>query len=338
MKKSWIKIAAIYIGTVIGAGFASGREIIEFFGIYGTKGIWGMLISGILFISMGSLLLLKIYKNKITSLDDLLERIFNKNTRWLVDLLIILSLYTGFSIMVSGSGAIFKEQLGKTFNQGIIIMIISCFIVFLFDLEGLSFINLILVPLLIIGIIFTAYYIGSQEGYNFSNLQGIKLGLKGNFISSSLLYFGSNSLLIIVVFSALLSIMGNKKDAILGGFLGGIVLYILGLSILYSCYLFYNEVLYAEIPMLRISNYIGVSYGKLYTIILWVAMFTTALANGFGFINKISKGKNKLKITMGLSLSAIPIAKLGFTNLISIIYPVFGLVGFVILVLILVKL
>ncbi len=31
MNKHWIKIASIYVGTVIGAGFASGREIIEFF-------------------------------------------------------------------------------------------------------------------------------------------------------------------------------------------------------------------------------------------------------------------------------------------------------------------
>lgn len=38
MNKNWVKIASIYIGTVIGAGFASGREIIEFFGIYGLKG------------------------------------------------------------------------------------------------------------------------------------------------------------------------------------------------------------------------------------------------------------------------------------------------------------
>ena len=30
MKKEWFNIASIYIGTVIGAGFASGREIIEF--------------------------------------------------------------------------------------------------------------------------------------------------------------------------------------------------------------------------------------------------------------------------------------------------------------------
>ncbi len=59
MNKHWIKIASIYVGTVIGAGFASGREIIDFFGVYGIKGIWGIVIAGLLFSLVGSLLLIE---------------------------------------------------------------------------------------------------------------------------------------------------------------------------------------------------------------------------------------------------------------------------------------
>ena len=59
MNKELDEDCFIYIGTVIGAGFASGREIIEFFGVYGVKGIFGMIISGVLFSLAGSLLLIK---------------------------------------------------------------------------------------------------------------------------------------------------------------------------------------------------------------------------------------------------------------------------------------
>ena len=61
MNKNWIKIASIYVGTVIGAGFASGREITEFFGVYGIKGTWGIFLSCSLFAFVGSLLLIKVY-------------------------------------------------------------------------------------------------------------------------------------------------------------------------------------------------------------------------------------------------------------------------------------
>ena len=37
------KVAATYIGTVIGAGFASGQEILQFFSVFGNMGILGLI-------------------------------------------------------------------------------------------------------------------------------------------------------------------------------------------------------------------------------------------------------------------------------------------------------
>ena len=37
------------VGTTIGAGFASGREIWEFFGSYGEESHWGIILSMVLF-------------------------------------------------------------------------------------------------------------------------------------------------------------------------------------------------------------------------------------------------------------------------------------------------
>lgn len=331
MRKNWVKIASIYVGTVIGAGFASGREIVEFFGVYGLKGILGMIISGILFSSVGSLLLIKIYNNKIKGFNELVNSIFGKKIGLIIDTIITFSLYTGFSVMISGSGAIFKEELGLSYNIGIIIMVICSFIVFLFSLEGLSFINTILVPLLIIGIIFTSIYVNIREGYNFSNVIGVSLTGKGNFLSSAFLYVGSNSLIILVVFSSLLPLVDSKKTAISGGVAGGITLSILGISILTSILIYYNEVFQLDIPMLKICSYIGYNYRKLYAIILWIAMFTTALANGFGFMNRIANRKHKLLLTVLFCISAIPLAKLGFSNLVGVLYPIFGFIGFIVM-------
>ncbi|HZG73426.1 MAG TPA: hypothetical protein VEY51_17960, partial [Chondromyces sp.] len=55
--KNWyggFQVAAVYIGTIIGAGFATGKEIVEFFSQYGLYGLFGMLFGGYLFISMGT--------------------------------------------------------------------------------------------------------------------------------------------------------------------------------------------------------------------------------------------------------------------------------------------
>lgn len=268
--KNWVKIASIYIGTVIGAGFASGREIIEFFGVYGFKGIWGMIIAGLLFSLVGSSLLIKVYDKKIEGFDELVSHLFGKRVGFFLDVIMTFSLYTGFSVMIAGSGAIFKEELGLSFNIGIVFMIICAFIVFLFSLEGMSLINSILVPLLIVGIIFTSFYVNMREEYNFSNIQGASITGKGNFLTSSLLYFGSNSLIIIVVFSSLLPLIDNKKTALLGGMSGGVILTILGISILVSILIYYNEVFVLDIPMLKICNYILISPTEIYSITILV--------------------------------------------------------------------
>lgn len=338
MNKNWMKIAYIYIGTVIGAGFASGREIIEFFGVYGVKGILGIIFSGVLFSIVGSLLLIKVYNNRINGLNELIERIFGKKFGFILDTIIGVSLYTGYSVMISGSGAIFKEELGLSFNIGMLTMLVFTFIVFLFKLEGLSTINSILVPMLIIGILFMSFYLNIREGYSFSNVEGATFTEKGNFITSSLLYFGSNSLITIIVFSSLLPLIDDKKTAILGGTFGGIVLLVLGLSILTCVLLYYNEVVKLEIPMIRISDGLGVVYRKIYALILWIAIFTTAIANGFGFMNRFSESKNRLKYTLLFCISAIPLAKFGFANLVGVIYPIYGVIGIVLMLLILIYL
>ena len=334
MNKNWIKIASVYIGSVIGAGFASGREIVEFFGVYGIKGVFGIIISGVLFSVVGSMLLLKVYKYKIKNLNELVSKIFGNRFSLIIDTIIGFSLYTGYSVMLSGSGAIFREELGLPFDIGIITMVIFTYIVFLFRLEGLSFINTILVPILIAGILFTSIYLNIREGFNFSNVEGVTLTRKGNFITSSLLYFGSNSLIIIIVFSSFLPLIKDKKTAILGGTIGGVVLFLLGISILMSMLIYYNEVIHLEVPMLKICGNIANGYRKVYAVILWIAIFTTALANGFGFMNRVNK--NKLLYTAIFCLSAIPLAKLGFANLVGIIYPISGLIGIVLIVFILI--
>jgi uncharacterized membrane protein YkvI len=42
MRKINLQVAAAYVGTAIGAGFASGQEIMQFFVRFGHKGIWGV--------------------------------------------------------------------------------------------------------------------------------------------------------------------------------------------------------------------------------------------------------------------------------------------------------
>ena len=45
---SILKVVFVIIGTLIGAGFASGQEVYEFFFSFGIKGILGIFISSLI--------------------------------------------------------------------------------------------------------------------------------------------------------------------------------------------------------------------------------------------------------------------------------------------------
>lgn len=59
-KGSASQLAFVYVGTVVGAGFATGREIVEFFLKFGWFGFFGILVSGGMFTLLGAKLMIKI--------------------------------------------------------------------------------------------------------------------------------------------------------------------------------------------------------------------------------------------------------------------------------------
>ncbi|WP_077369297.1 YkvI family membrane protein [Anaerosalibacter sp. Marseille-P3206] len=338
MDRNLVKIAFIYIGTVIGAGFASGREIIDFFGVYGLKGILGMIISGCLFAFIGAFFLSKVYELNIQNNNELLNLIFGKKLSIIIETIIAIYLFVGFSIMLSGSGAILSEEFNLPIDFGIYLMSILCFVVFIFSIKGLSFINTLLVPILIIGIIFLSSNVILKEGLVFSNTQGASITNKGNFITSSILYVSFNSLLMIVVLSSLLPIIPNKSTAIRGGIVGGLSLGLIGCFILMPLLILYTETYNIEIPMLKVSEYVSIYYRKVFNIVLWFAMFTTAIANGYGFIENRFKNINRIVLSFVFCLCGIPVSKLGFSSLVSTMYPIFGYIGGAILIISLLRL
>src|SRR6476660_2290883 len=72
------QIAAVYVGTVVGAGFATGKEIVEFFSRFGFFGFISILMSGYLFIVLGSKLMRMAAHIDAKSYQEFNEYLFGK--------------------------------------------------------------------------------------------------------------------------------------------------------------------------------------------------------------------------------------------------------------------
>jgi len=331
----WIKASFIYIGTIIGAGFASGKEIIHFFGVYGTKGIYGILISTLLFATLPIVILLRIKKDNIKGYDEFMIKILGNKMGRFVEGVLTLFLFISYSIMLAGGGAIFREKLNLNYNYGILIMAILTLIVFIFSVKGLSYANLILIPILVIGIVYIGLSTICINGLELSNYKGAVITNNGNWLTSSLLYFSYNSLSSIVILTTISNIVRNKKEILMTGIFGGGILGIMALFILLPILIKYTDVFGFEVPMLAIASSVSKRYIDLYTFILISAMFTTAIASGFSLIIRVSKtlSINKNIIAIVLPMATLPISNLGFSKLVTTLYPLFGYLGlFIILV------
>lgn len=327
--RAWKKLASIYIGTIIGAGFASGQEIIQFFGVFGYKGLYGVILTTFLFSIIGAIVLSIVYKNKVMKYEEFLFPMFGKGFGRIIEIVITLFLFIGFCVMLAGSGAIFYQQFNISYNIGIYVMAICSMVTFLFSVRGVSIVNSILVPFLLLGIVIVGSIVIFKEGFIFSNLQGVTLSKTGNWVTSSLLYVGYNSIPAVVIMTSLLTVIPNQKEAVRGGIFGGIGLGVMAVFILIPSLILYTDVYSLEIPMIKIAQYLGIWGERSYSVILWCAMFTTAIANGFGCIMRISSKLkyNQKYISLIFCIITVPFAKLGFSSLVSVFYPIFGYIG-----------
>ncbi|WP_058486678.1 YkvI family membrane protein [Defluviitalea phaphyphila] len=334
MKKSRnriIKVASVYTGTVLGAGFASGREIIQFFTSYGWDGICGLFLSGLLFALLGCVVLEIVYIYKIKDYRDFIYPIMGDFLGNVMEWVVSLFMFITFCAMLAGAGALLKQQFNIPTTIGVFIMAGLCFIIFLYDIKGIIAINSILAPLLLIGgILLGIYIIVFKDVAVFSySITSVFRKITRNWVASSIIYVSYNIITAVVILCSLYNTINSKKEARLGGIIGGLVLGVLGICIGMVTFIHYGNIKDIEIPMLEITAKYGFLIEYIYLIVLFSAIFTTAVANGYGFLNRVCFEFNvSYKFILPIFiLISILIAKIGFSKMVGEIYPIFGYVG-----------
>lgn len=349
-KQSIFTLASVYVGTVIGAGFASGQEILQFFGKHGYKGILGVMVITVLFSLLGASVLNTVYTRKIHGLREFTTIYFGRAFFVVINIVLTFLLFISYVVMLSGSGAVANENFQVPYVYGIFMMAAITLYVFIFGIKGIAKANSIAVPLLILVILWVGITIICENKMLFSNfytypLQNIdpegRVGTfrsiarhiinKNNWLWSALLYVAFNSIGAIVVMTSSLPLIVDRKAAVLGGALGGMVLGVLAMIILISLLILYTNVIGIEVPMIVVASNLGMVWRQVYSVVLLLAMFTTAIANGYGCILGIfNLTKINIKaISVVVSIVSIPLATLGFKKLVIFFYPLFGYVGMV---------
>ena len=160
MWRAGLKWLFLIIGTTIGAGYASGRELWEFFG---HESVLAIMIFIALFMISCHVILSVSHQLKTVHYLPVLETLLGKRMSLLYDFMIILYLFTTTAVMYAGSGAAL-EAFRIPYFYGIFISAFLVIILFVWRSDGVVRINALLIPILIVLLLVTLiYFLLSQE-------------------------------------------------------------------------------------------------------------------------------------------------------------------------------
>lgn len=324
MFRSGMKWMFLIIGTTIGAGYASGRELWQFFGH--ESGLAILLFT--LFFTMSCIVIMQIsYKSQSTHYLPVLRTIVGDKLTGIYDVMIILYLYTTTVVMIAGSGA-----TGQAFNYsywwGISIIVVALILLFMKGINGILSMNQYVLPLLIVGLLFMLLlFTHDQELALFSHWHEQR-----NW-TAAFPFTALNILPLIAVLGAIGNKVKSKQEiwiACIGsGVILGVISYIYNNSLIQIA----DEMLLYEIPMFAILK--DYPFGMLIfmSILLWLAIFTTAASGVLGIVTRIQNYFRKplYLLVIAILVTMIPLTMLGFSTLISYIYPVYGILNLYVL-------
>lgn len=330
MKNNWatFRIITTYIGSVVGAGFASGQEILKFFSYYGIHGIWGIALASILFSILGTIILILGQKLNTTSYNNVLTYVVGEKLGKVLDILITFFLFSTLSVMLAGSGAIFHQYLDIPYFVGSILTLILVVLTVFKGLEGVITANVLIVPILMVLISVISYFslkFHGVEPFQFSFYHPEK-GAAPHWLLSSLLYVSYNLILAIAILVPLGKAENKTSVLLKGGLLGGIGLGILAFFISLVIMSHLPEIGLYEVPLLYVTNFYNTPIRVTFALILWLEIFTTIISNLYGVAMRLSyfSGWSYKKIIITSIPISLILSQLGFSRLLGILYPLFG--------------
>lgn len=330
-RASW-RIGFAYAGIIVGAGFSTGQEVLQFFASHGLISILGIIIAALILMFAGRQAAKLGFRLNAESHETPLRVLFGPKLGLVVDYVLIFFLYGIAVVMIAGSGATFNQAFGIPSQLGVLILIGLTAITLLLDFDKI--VNIIggITPALIIAVIIIT-------GYNIFN-PSVPYTEVDDFVDSTrtpsaywwfdaITYAG---LALATAFS-FLSIMGSEsaRHAIArrGAVYGGLIIMLLMLLVNVGVLSIMPEANSVPLPAMAMAENIAPWLGTIYSIIIILLIFNSVIGLMYPFLSRFTEPySGKYKIMMVISLiAAFLISNVGFVALVNFVYPILGYIG-----------
>ena len=332
-----VGIAMAFIGVLVGASFASGRETLQYFVAFGKWGILGatltalaVMVSGITILQLGSYHRAKEHTSVFNAISG---PIVSK----VLDIATLTCLFCIGFAMFAGAGANLQQAFGWNIWIGAIIMLVLTLLTGLMDVDKVTIAIGAFTPFIIVLLTIVAIHVISTADIDLAHLDAQAQQLPTTLPNWWVSAINSLGLQVIVVVSMAIVIGGNVldiKEVGYGGILGGLLfLFLLGILVA-SLFVSVDTIQDVELPTLAMISEIHPAWGIAMAFAIYGMIYNTCIGMFYAFAKRLTRDKPKrfypvycTSVLIGFVLSFI-----GFSNLIGWVYPILGYMGLAIMV------
>lgn len=337
MRKNVFVLSFFIIGTLIGAGFASGKEIVTFFSRFGYLSVGLAVVCGYLFYVLTKMFLMSSYSLSVNNYGEVSDKLFkNKITKVLINVILTLSFLLVVSSMIAGSNAL-GHILIPNYN-GYLISLATTIVSFIVTLGGVKLmqkINLYLVPIMLILLVVTcvlSYFL--VEPTNDMVFKSLELSDYFMGLGSTILYVSLN---LLTTCFLLIQIGRNytqkeiHKTSVVIGITISLLIIIATVAMINSNF----NIFESEMPIIALALNMSTHWAIIVSVVVWLAIFTTIVSTIYVVAEYLKKYFKSYKLSLIFSLIfAFVVSIVGFSNIVKYVYPIMGVLGLVFIILV----
>ncbi|MBA1835820.1 hypothetical protein [Corynebacterium wankanglinii] len=335
MFKRSLAVAASFVGIVVGAGFASGMEALQYFVAYGTNGFYGVILASVTmlfaataFMSFGSYFLASEH-------NEVFYNVTSKPAAFIMDWSAVACMFSVGFVMFAGAGSNLNQSFGWQIWVGAVAMLTLMLIVGRFDVDKVSSVIGWATPLLVVFVLIGSIYSFTQVDVSWAEVNDYAQNEVSRADGTPYWWLGAlnhTGLNALCGVSMALVMAGDEfdtKSSRIGGVLGGVIYAVMLALLVASLLLQVESVNGDDMPLLSVIENVDPVLGFVMTWVIFLMVFNTCLGMFYALAKRLTRKKPErfypvyaIACVVGFGLSFA-----GFQPLVNSLYPILGYLG-----------
>lgn len=330
-----LAVAASFVGIVVGAGFASGMEALQYFVAYGTNGFYGVILASVTmlfaataFMTFGSYFLAREH-------NEVFYNVTSKPAAFIMDWSAVACMFSVGFVMFAGAGSNLRQSFEWPIWVGAVAMLALMLIVGRFDVDKVSSVIGWATPLLVVFVLIGSIYSFTQvdvswsEVGNYAQQEVSRADGTPYWWLGALNHTGLNALCGVSMALVMAGDEFDTKSTRLGGILGGVIYAVMLALLVASLLIQVESVNGTDMPLLAVIDNVDPVLGFIMTWVIFLMVFNTCLGMFYALAKRLTR-KNPERFYPTYAIACIVgfgLSFAGFQPLVNSLYPILGYLG-----------